>query len=270
MQKLRSFSFERLRDGAGAPFSRIDLASYPPGAAMAMHAHRDTSLTLVLSGRYEERIRGRCDVAENGTLLVCPPEESHAQHFGPGTVRKLVLTPTPQTIEGLGENVRLARTPAARSRSLANLAQRMARELLTADDFSALILCGLSHELIGLSARERIGPAGVLPRKLRIAMEFMREHTLQAFALDAVAAAAGCDAGELARAFRAHLGSTPGEYHRRMRVERAMALLEESRVPLSDIAQMCGFSDQPHMTRAFKTQVGITPGAYRRERTQRR
>jgi AraC family transcriptional regulator len=74
----------------------------------------------------------------------------------------------------------------------------------------------------------------------------------------------GCDAGELARAFRAHLGATPGEVQRRLRVERAATLLAESRQPLADIAALCGFSDQPHMTRAFKAQLGTTPAAYRR------
>ncbi len=248
-----------------ALFSQIQIKSYAPGSAMGAHAHADSSLVLVLSGRYEERIRGRCDLAESGSLLVYALGESHAQRFGSAAVRKLVLTPTPEAIGRLEEAVLLAQAPTLRSQPLAELGHRMARELNTGDDFSSQVLCGLSYELIGLSAREHAGRRGALPRKLRLAMDFIREQSQQAFALETIAADVACDAGELARSFRTHLGTTPGEYHRRMRVERAAALLEASRHSLVDIAMMCGFSDQPHMTRAFKAQLGITPGQYRRK-----
>ena len=247
-----------------ALFSQIRLQRYAPGLVMGAHAHDDASLSLVLSGRYEERIRGRSGEFECGSLLVYPPHETHAQRFGAAGVRKVVLAPTPEAVARLEEAVRFADAPAVRAPSLAELGRRMARELQTADDFSPLVLSGLSHELIGLAAREQARRGGALPRKLRLAMDLIREQSEQPLALDAMAAAVGCDAGKLARAFRAHLGATPGEVHRRLRVERAAALLAESRHSVADIAALCGFSDQPHMTRAFKAQLGTTPGAYRR------
>ena len=253
-----------------ALFSQIQIMSYAAGRVMDAHSHDHPSLTLVLSGRYEERIRGRCDLAESGSLLVYAPEEPHAQRFGAVAVRKIVLAPTPEAMARLEEAVRLAQAPALRSQSLAELGRRMTRELQTADDFSSLVLCGLSHELIGLSAREQAGRSGALPRKLRLAMDFLREQSQYAFELETIAAAVDCDAGELARTFRAHLGTTPGEYHRRMRVEHAADLLDTSRHSLVGIAMMCGFSDQPHMTRAFKAQLGVTPGQYRRNKASKR
>ena len=247
-----------------ALFSEIRLQRYAPGLVMGAHAHGEASLSLVLAGRYEERIRGRAGEFEAGSLLVCPPHETHAQRFGVAGVRKIVLSPTPEAVARLQEAVRFADAPAVRAPSLAELGRRIAQELSTADDFSALVLGGLSHELIGLAAREQARRGGALPLKLRRAMDFMCEQPGHALALDDLAAAVGCDAGELARAFRAHLGATPGEVHRRLRVERAAALLARSRQPLADIAALCGFSDQPHMTRAFKAQLGTTPAAYRR------
>lgn len=247
-----------------ALFSDIRLQRYAPGLVMAAHAHDEASLSLVLSGRYEERIRGRAGEFEVGSLLVYPPHETHAQRFGAAGVRKIVLSPTPEAVARLREAVRFADAPAVRAPALAELGRRMAQELQTADDFSPLVLSGLSHELVGLAAREQARRGGALPPRLRRAVDFIREQPQQALALDDLAAAVGCDAGELARAFRAHLGATPGEVQRRLRVERAATLLAESRQPLADIAALCGFSDQPHMTRAFKAQLGTTPAAYRR------
>lgn len=245
-------------------FSEIRLRSYAPGLVMGAHEHDDASLSLVLSGSYEERIRGRCGEFELGSLLICPPHERHAQRFGSVGLRKIVLSPTPEAVARLQEAVRFADAPAMRAPSLVELGRRMAQELQTADDFSPLVLGGLSHELIGLTAREQARRGGALPPSLRRAMAFMREQAGPTLALEDMAAAVGCDAGELARTFRAHLGKTPGEVYRRLRVERAAALLARSRHSLADIAAQCGFSDQPHMTRTFKAQLGITPAAYRR------
>lgn len=246
-------------------FSKIRLLRYDPGVVMDAHAHGEASLSLVLSGSYEERIRGRCGEFESGSLLVCPPHERHAQRFGAAGLRKIVLTPTAEGVARLGEAIRLADGPAVRTAALAALGRRIAQELQARDDFSPLVLSGLSHELIGLAAREQRRLSGAMPPALRRAMAFLRDQVHRPLALGDLAHAAGCDAGELARGFRAHLAATPGEVHRRMRVERAAELLAAPQHSLADIAVQCGFSDQPHMTRAFKAQLGITPAAYRRQ-----
>lgn len=245
-------------------FSQIRLSNYAPGHVMGAHEHDEASLSLVLAGSYEESIRGRRGEFGPGSLLVYPPHERHAQRFGATGLRKIVLEPTSEAVARLQEAVRFADAPAVQASSLAELGQRIARELCTADDFSPLVLSGLSHELIGLAAREQARRVGALPAPLRRALEALRAQSHQSLVLEDLARAAGCDAGELARAFRAHLGATPGEVHRRLRVERAAEMLAGSRQSLADIAALCGFSDQPHLTRAFKAHYGTTPAAYRR------
>jgi len=245
-------------------FSEIRLSSYKPGLVMGVHEHNEASLSLVLAGSYEESIRGRRGEFGPGSLLVYPPHERHAQRFGAAGLCKVVLEPTPEAVARLEEAMRFVDAPALQARSLAELGHRIARELRTQDDFSPLVLSGLSHELIGLAAREQARHRGALPAPLRRALEALRARSHEALVLADLAHAAGCDAGELARAFRAHLGATPGEVHRRLRVERAAELLAGSRESLADIAVLCGFSDQPHLTRAFRAHYGTTPAAYRR------
>ena len=247
-----------------ALFSDVRLSTYPAGLAMGVHTHDEASLSLVLSGSYEERIRGRCGEFDSGALLVCPSFEPHAQKFGAGGVTKVVFSPTADGIGQLNEALRFNEAPAICSHALAELGHRFARELHVADDFSALVLNGLSHELVGLAAREQVRRGGALPPRLRRAMAVIRDLADEPLSLVGIADAVGCDAGELARMFGAHLGCTPGDYHRRLRVERAAGLLANTRQSLADIALACGFSDQPHMTRAFKAQFGVTPGVWRR------
>ncbi len=48
------------------------------------------------------------------------------------------------------------------------------------------------------------------------------------------------------------------------RVHRAMALINDTRLSLAEIAFLTGFSDQAHMTRVMKKATGQTPGNLRR------
>ena len=72
---------------------------------------------------------------------------------------------------------------------------------------------------------------------------------------------AGVHPVSLARAFGKHLGSTPGEYQRRVRLSRLRDALG-TRASLA-AALDCGFSDQSQMTRAFSGAFGISPGRFR-------
>lgn len=68
------------------------------------------------------------------------------------------------------------------------------------------------------------------------------------------------------RAFRETMGSTPYRWLLQQRIEKAKDLLQFSPTSLSEIAVVCGFSDQSHFTRAFAQAAGATPRQWRRSR----
>ena len=68
-----------------------------------------------------------------------------------------------------------------------------------------------------------------------------------------------------ARRFRKARGQSPADFIRSVKVERARALLERSRVPADEIANRVGYADPAAFHRAFKKETGMTPGAYRRQ-----
>lgn len=55
-----------------------------------------------------------------------------------------------------------------------------------------------------------------------------------------------------------------GEYIRKMRIEKAMHLMETTKYSLTEIAYLTGFSDQSHFTRIFKKQMGQLPTIYKK------
>lgn len=55
-----------------------------------------------------------------------------------------------------------------------------------------------------------------------------------------------------------------GEYVRKLRIEKAINLIQNSTYSLTEIAYMTGFSDQSHFTRIFKLYTGKNPSSYRK------
>ncbi|MES2063113.1 MAG: chromate resistance protein ChrB domain-containing protein [Bacteroidota bacterium] len=55
-----------------------------------------------------------------------------------------------------------------------------------------------------------------------------------------------------------------GEYIRKMRLEKAIHLMETTNYALTEIAYLTGFSDQSHFNRIFKNQMGMTTSEYKK------
>ena len=55
-----------------------------------------------------------------------------------------------------------------------------------------------------------------------------------------------------------------GDYVRKLRIEKAITLIQNSTYTLTEIGYMTGFSDQSHFTRIFKHCTGKNPSSYRK------
>jgi len=56
-----------------------------------------------------------------------------------------------------------------------------------------------------------------------------------------------------------------GDYIRKLRIEKAIHLLDDSEHSLAEIAYLTGFSDQSHFNRIFKKTTGKNPSAFRKK-----
>jgi AraC-like DNA-binding protein len=73
----------------------------------------------------------------------------------------------------------------------------------------------------------------------------------------------------LSREFSKYFGDlTFGDYIRKLRIEKSIELLKESKNSLAEIAYLTGFSDQSHFNRIFKKVTGKNPSAYRKSLNQ--
>ena len=73
----------------------------------------------------------------------------------------------------------------------------------------------------------------------------------------------GLSQWKLNRGFKALFGMTVSEYVVDMRIQRARALLAESRLSIQDIAVEVGYDFLTNFSKAFKRAVGVSPREYR-------
>ena len=58
-------------------------------------------------------------------------------------------------------------------------------------------------------------------------------------------------------------GTTPLEFFKNYKLNRAAAMLKEGKYNVTEVADMTGFSSQSHFSKVFKKKFGISPSEYR-------
>ncbi len=81
-----------------------------------------------------------------------------------------------------------------------------------------------------------------------------------------IAAGAGIHPARLSRLVRSRTGLAVREYLNRMRLEYAVQLLRESRLPVEKIAMQCGFNYPSYFIRLFRRRYRISPGEFRQRK----
>lgn len=101
--------------------------------------------------------------------------------------------------------------------------------------------------------------------RIRIALNFAREHLAEALPVERLADAARLSPRQFGRAFRRETGETPARAVERLRVEAARLRLQDGSEPIEQIALAVGFVDPERMRRAFVKLLGHPPQSIRRE-----
>jgi AraC family transcriptional regulator len=245
--------------------STLTETAYSPGLKLPRHSHQSAYFCLVLQGSFTEFYENESRACRPSTLIFHPSDERHADHFHTAA-RCFNLLMDVQRVEHVRQHSGILDSPIDfHGGSLAQLATRLYKEFRQMDELSALIIEGLTIEMLGEAARSSLRRQRPEPPQwLEQARELLHDQFQERLTLSKVALSVGVHETHLAREFRRYYRSTVGEYIRRLRIEFACRRLSTSSSPLSEIAFAAGFTDQSHFARTFKLQTGMSPKTYRR------
>lgn len=248
---------------------------------------RETEVIVMFDGRLRVRRRGdgrlQYHEATPGTVWLCPAgigedmihlyddiEESlhmyiPASPLSSGAFEELGLDP---------DTVRLRYDGGFHDPLIEQIGRAVRAELIEPGPFGGLLVETLSSALSVylLQNYSTVAPsAAALPaarggldrRRLARVIDFIEDNLDGEISLEQLARVACLSPFHFVRSFKAAVGRTPHRYLMDRRVARARALLESGDLPLSQVADICGFASQAHFTSAFRRVTGTTPGAYR-------
>ncbi len=136
---------------------------------------------------------------------------------------------------------------------------------------------GVTHLLGQIRPRtfdNRIPSAALNPIKLGNVtlsqfMNYIRENLREDLSLTALAAIAGMTTCQLRYAFKRLAGVSPHQAVTQARIDASIELLDKTRMPISKIADIVGFSSHAHFSSVFSKKMGCSPLACRHYLAQR-
>lgn len=111
-----------------------------------------------------------------------------------------------------------------------------------------------------LEIRQGERPGATLASKVEL---FLRRNMKDHCRIEDIAQHVGLSASGLQHAYQRETGESPAKVLRRMRIDRAKAMILRGGMTLETIAAETGFGDGCHLSRAFKVQEGVSPRQYR-------
>jgi AraC family transcriptional regulator len=122
---------------------------------------------------------------------------------------------------------------------------------------------GLQAEVLAMLCPHRGTGCKTPPRWVWTVRDLLGDRWNELVSLQELAATADVHPVTVSKYFARYFGHGLGEYRRRLKLERAVLMMNTTNAPLTEIALACGFFDQSHFVRAFKAATGMLPGELR-------
>jgi len=236
-----------------------------------------TFFTSVYHGkrRFEgEVLASEIAIIPAGSSWVCQAEESGSLDLLLLYLRPLFVHSAASELNITHNEIELTPQIGFKDKNICHVAMSLLHELNEANVVGRLyadsLAPGLAIQLVRRYSSLRdihVGHGGMAPHKLRKAVALIDHHLSDEeegrVALRTVARAVRMSYFHFSRAFKQSMGMTATNYIAERRIERAKKMLEETELPISEIALRSGFSSQSHFTTAFRRLAGATPKAFR-------
>lgn len=119
------------------------------------------------------------------------------------------------------------------------------------------------HNVFSILAQQRNSKYGLLVNK---AIDIInQDYSDSTLCLNAMAAKLDISPGYLGKLFKTYTSKSINDYINKIRVEKALGLLEECGMSINDVALKVGFSSKSYFHTIFKRVVGVTPSEYRQK-----
>ena len=234
------------------------------------HGRDDYHILYIAQGKCHTEIAGREIVAPAGSLILFMPHSRQKYaffgrdqsvscwlHFG-GALCERLLYELGFTGDGVYH--------VGKSNRLVSIVESMDREMKLKRINYEMLCSAYLGEFLALAGQKMKTAENLSYQKYRTLLDgvcdqMLKEHG-KAYPLQYYADFCNLSLGRFSHIFKEGMGVSPHEYLTRIRIEKAIQLLENSNLTVAEIAEQTGFSGQNYFSRAFKRYTGKTPREY--------
>lgn len=101
--------------------------------------------------------------------------------------------------------------------------------------------------------------------RLQLTLDYLHQHYDSVVSLQELADLTHLSREVCCRSFRRMTGKSITEYLQEYRVTQSLPLIRSGRYSISQVAELCGFSNASRFAAAFRKRMGINPGHYLKE-----
>lgn len=240
---------------------------YSAGMRLPRHRHEFPYMVLMVEGTLRERTMGRTFDLGTGSIVFNEAGECHENEVLCGRARCLNIELRPRFMARLAAEGLSPRESVLYTRAGSALGAIGRLYAATIDPGPEVEIEEALVELFETAWGRASGPPDPSPGWVNRILDVLHSDP-DCPSLQILAAEAGVHHAHLCRGFRAAVGCTIGEYHRRLRAARALGAVTGETAPLSSVALREGYSDQAHMTREISRRYGRAPRRLRRAAAQ--
>ena len=252
------------------------------GRSFISHCHQELELLVVCQGELRVTFEDEPCVLKAGDIWLVPPFGSHSIDGGsPDSVRLAVLADLKLAgwvheeneqaqLQALleGHDLYSGHWDHQVRDALREDVEAIYREYIRREEGWQLAIKRHLNDILLLVCRrtplrEKKAPTREVA-KVRSILEYVALHYCSDISLEQCGAAVGFNPTYLSRYFHEHMGITFQEYVKRLRIDRARWILENEKMPITQIAYACGFRDIKTFNKLFKKECGMSPTQYRK------
>ena len=146
-----------------------------------------------------------------------------------------------------------------------NVTRVILRQAKALEVMAFILDAAMNHEQEKILAGRKIMPAGavtVTEPFVRMLGELLQPDGPEV-SLAALSKRHNLNPTYISNRFRALFGTTPAQFHMKVRLDRAAALLRQSTITIREVAEVSGYADEASFSKAFHRQHGKWPGQMR-------
>lgn len=229
------------------------------------HYHENAYFTFILQGNIIEGNKKEIYHCNPGSLLFHNWQEPHYNIKPDGFTRGFHLEIDHQWFTDLALNIsHLQGSINISHPDIKLLMYKIFRETKIDDTATNLSIQVLLIEALSRLNQTHLIEITAKPSWVTIIDEILHDQFADTITLDYLSQMINVHPVHLSRDFSRYFHCNLGEYIRRIRIEKALALISRQKISFTEIAYQCGFFDQSHFTRCFREINGLNPSAYKK------